>query len=112
MESFVERFAFTPPNSPMISNETIQFVNCRLIRKGMIVRDDLWVRKGKILNPEPVFYDEKIKADRILDCNNAIISPGFIDVQINGKKYKLLFYLSILEDYYLLIYFYSFIYKL
>ncbi|KFO65677.1 Putative N-acetylglucosamine-6-phosphate deacetylase, partial [Corvus brachyrhynchos] len=47
-------------------------------------REDLWVREGKILNPEKLFFDEKGSADVQLDCKDSIIAPGFIDVQING----------------------------
>ncbi|KFP31885.1 Putative N-acetylglucosamine-6-phosphate deacetylase, partial [Colius striatus] len=47
-------------------------------------RDDLWVRDGKILDPEKLFFDEKASADIQLDCKGCIIAPGFIDVQING----------------------------
>lgn len=52
---------------------------------GFIFREDLWVREGKILNPEKLFFDEKGFADIQLDCKDSIIAPGFIDVQINGK---------------------------
>lgn len=48
-------------------------------------REDLWVREGKILNPEKLFFDEEGFADRKVDCGNKIIAPGFIDVQLNGK---------------------------
>lgn len=48
-------------------------------------REDLWVREGKILDPEKLFFDEKGFADQRIDCKNKIIAPGFIDVQINGK---------------------------
>lgn len=47
-------------------------------------REDLWVREGKILNPEKLFFDEKGSADIQLDCKDSILAPGFIDVQING----------------------------
>lgn len=62
----------------------VQFVNCRILYKGAIIREDFWVRDGKILNPEKLFYDEKKKAHVQIDCKNLIISAGFIDVQING----------------------------
>ncbi|XP_066956276.1 N-acetylglucosamine-6-phosphate deacetylase [Macrobrachium rosenbergii] len=71
----------TGKNSP---GSTFQFVNCRLVRDGKIIKDDLWVRDGKIINPEPIFFDEKIRADVVIDCSDALICPGFIDVQING----------------------------
>uniref|UniRef100_H9G5G2 N-acetylglucosamine-6-phosphate deacetylase n=1 Tax=Anolis carolinensis TaxID=28377 RepID=H9G5G2_ANOCA len=46
--------------------------------------EDLWVRGGKILDPEKLFFDEKKPADVQLDCQGCIVAPGFIDVQING----------------------------
>lgn len=63
---------------------TYQFINCRLVRGGRIIKDDFWFRDGKILNPEPVFFEEKIRADVKVDCHDALICSGFIDVQVNG----------------------------
>lgn len=62
-----------------------QFRNCRLLRDSEIITDDLWVRDGKIIDPRIIFWEEQVKADVQIDCNNVIICPGFIDVQINGK---------------------------
>nr|CAG4651830.1 EOG090X06GX [Triops cancriformis] len=62
----------------------IQFRNCCILRNHQIIREDLWTRNGKIINPEPLFFDEKISADVQIDCHNALIAPGFIDLQING----------------------------
>ena len=62
-----------------------RFHNCRILRDHEIVRDDLWVRDARIVNPERVFFDERRSADVQIDCRDAIIAPGFIDVQINGK---------------------------
>ncbi|XP_033320809.2 N-acetylglucosamine-6-phosphate deacetylase isoform X1 [Megalopta genalis] len=61
-----------------------QFHNCRIVRNGKIWLEDLWVRDGKIVDPEKIFFDEKIKPDIRIDCDGAIISPGYIDLQING----------------------------
>lgn len=61
-----------------------QFRNCRVLRDHKIYRDDVWVRDGKVVNPEKVFFDERIAADVQVDCKDSIIAPGFIDVQING----------------------------
>lgn len=63
----------------------IQFRNCRLLRNHQLIVDDLWVRSGQIIDPEKVFFDEKKQADLQIDCHGAIIAPGFIDLQINGK---------------------------
>lgn len=61
-----------------------QFVNCRILRDHKLQREDLWVREGRILDPEKLFFDEKGFADEQVNCEGSIIAPGFIDVQING----------------------------
>lgn len=63
----------------------LQFKNCRILRNHKIYWDDLWVRDGKIVDPEKIFFDERKPADIQIDCQGNIIAPGFIDVQINGK---------------------------
>ena len=65
-------------------NLIIKLSNCRLVRDGTLIQDDLWIRNGTILDPEKIFFDEKRKSDLEIDCENLIISPGFIDVQLNG----------------------------
>ena len=77
----------------------LQFRNCHILRSHHIIKDDFWVCNGKILNPEKVFFDTKVTADIQIDCDNSIICPGFIDVQINGN-YSMFCLLSIL--YYLI----------
>ncbi|XP_043488722.1 N-acetylglucosamine-6-phosphate deacetylase [Polistes fuscatus] len=61
-----------------------QFYNCTILRDGKIIIEDLWVRDGKIINPEKIFYDEKVLPDCRIDCQGALIAPGYIDLQING----------------------------
>lgn len=65
-------------------SELTQFINCKILRNHKIIKEDLWVRDGKIINPEKIFFDEKIKASRTIDCKGLIIAPGFIELQING----------------------------
>ena len=48
------------------------------------MKEDLWVREGKIIDPEPLFFDEKVTWDEQVDCQGALIAPGLIDLQING----------------------------
>ncbi|XP_010863352.1 N-acetylglucosamine-6-phosphate deacetylase [Esox lucius] len=73
------------PSNKSVSDAPItQFVNCRILREHKLQREDLWVREGKILDPEKLFFDEKGSADQRVDCEGLIIAPGFIDVQING----------------------------
>jgi N-acetylglucosamine-6-phosphate deacetylase len=66
----------------------LQFRNCLIMRDHAIITEDFWVRDGKIVDPERVFFDEKISADIQIDCKGALIAPGFIDLQINGKECK------------------------
>lgn len=61
-----------------------RFSNCQILRAGEILKEDLWVRDGKFVDPEKIFYDEKIQPNQTIDCKGALISPGYIDVQING----------------------------
>lgn len=68
-----------------MSGSLIQFINCKILRDHVFQEEDLWVRNGKVVNPEKIFFDERIKADIRIDCNGAFIAPGFIDVQINGN---------------------------
>uniref|UniRef100_G3TV02 N-acetylglucosamine-6-phosphate deacetylase n=1 Tax=Loxodonta africana TaxID=9785 RepID=G3TV02_LOXAF len=62
----------------------LQFTNCRLLRGGTLLREDLWVREGRVLDPEKLFFDERRLADKQKDCGGCILAPGFIDVQINA----------------------------
>ena len=48
---------------------------------------DVWVREGKVIDPQRLFYVEKLAADRVVDCHGLIVAPGFIDIQINGERY-------------------------
>ena len=62
----------------------IQFTNCRIVRDNNLINDDLWIRNGMILDPEKIFFDEKQQSNLQIDCNNLIITAGFIETQING----------------------------
>ncbi|XP_053298554.1 N-acetylglucosamine-6-phosphate deacetylase isoform X1 [Pleuronectes platessa] len=73
------------PSNKSVSDAPItQFINCRILREHKLQREDLWVRGGRILDPEKLFFDEQGYADECVDCEGSIITPGFIDVQING----------------------------
>ncbi|XP_043196020.1 N-acetylglucosamine-6-phosphate deacetylase-like [Amphibalanus amphitrite] len=61
-----------------------QFKNCRILRDHELVREDLWVENGRIINPEELFYVQKRPPAFQVDCRGSIVAPGFIDVQING----------------------------
>lgn len=73
------------PSNKSVSDAPItQFRNCRILREHRLQWENLWVRQGRILNPEKLFFDEKGAADVKVDCHGRIIAPGFIDTQING----------------------------
>ena len=61
-----------------------RFRNCTLVRNHELVIDDLWTRHGKIIDPQEVFFNEKVQADIEYDCQGVLIAPGYIDLQING----------------------------
>lgn len=61
-----------------------RFRNCTLIRNHALIVDDLWVRDGKIINPEEIFFLEKRQADIEYNSRGVLIAPGYIDLQING----------------------------
>ena len=61
-----------------------KFCNCYVLRDHKIIKEDILVRDGKFLNPEPLFFDEKREADHVVDCQGLLIAPGLIDLQING----------------------------
>ncbi|KAF3818871.1 hypothetical protein GH733_012288 [Mirounga leonina] len=65
----------------------LQFTNCRILRGRALLREDLWVREGRIVDPEKLFFEERRVADEQRDCGGCILAPGFIDVQINGAAY-------------------------
>lgn len=61
-----------------------QFSNCFILRNHEILKEDLFIRHGKFLNPESLFYDERRQAELKIDCQGLLICPGLIDIQING----------------------------
>ena len=63
-----------------------QFRNCLILWDHQLIREDFWIRGGKIIDPEKLFYEEHKSADVVVECHGATIAPGFIDVQINGES--------------------------
>ena len=64
--------------------EVLKFSNCYILRDHKIIKEDVLVRNGKFLDPEPLFFDEQKKPDKVVDCNGLLLAPGLIDIQING----------------------------
>jgi N-acetylglucosamine-6-phosphate deacetylase len=59
---------------------TIQFTNCRLCKKGKLVSTPLTISPSGIILPNSPLPPDTLQ----VDVKNAIISPGFIELQING----------------------------
>ncbi|KAL1945205.1 hypothetical protein VTO73DRAFT_2056 [Trametes versicolor] len=69
------------------ANGLICFTNCLLpTEDGGLVQKDLWIdeRRGVILDSQRTFFLRKERPDRIIDLGGNILSPGLIDIQING----------------------------
>jgi N-acetylglucosamine-6-phosphate deacetylase len=64
------------------------FRDCKILKNHKFITEDLWVRDGKIINPEKVFFDEKQEPNVEIFCNGALISPGLLDIQINGEHHR------------------------
>lgn len=69
-----------------MKSDIIQFHNCFILRDGQIIKEDLWTCEGKIVDPEPIFFDKKDYADIKIDCQGLLIAPGYIDLQVNGSN--------------------------
>lgn len=81
----------SPPLSPSVPARrtpsfVTKFTNCLLVRGSSLVAEDLWVSSltGKIVRSQEVFYTQNVVPDETIDLHGRIISPGFIDVQMNG----------------------------
>ena len=48
------------------------------------MEEDVWRRGGKIIDPHALFFKDKKSPDKMVDCSNCIVAPGFMDIQING----------------------------
>ncbi|XKL64746.1 hypothetical protein PGB90_004832 [Kerria lacca] len=69
----------------MENSELIRFENCRILKHGQIVENDyLLVRNGKIEDYMKVYFDEGKEPDIKINCKGALLSPGLIDIQVNG----------------------------
>ncbi|KAI0785857.1 Metallo-dependent hydrolase [Abortiporus biennis] len=68
-------------------NGLICFTNCLLPHEdGSLVEKDLWIdeRRGVILDAQRTFFLRKERPAKIIDLGGNILSPGLMDIQING----------------------------
>ncbi|KAI0343492.1 Metallo-dependent hydrolase [Trametopsis cervina] len=69
------------------TNGLICFTNCLLpLEDGSLVEKDLWIdeRRGVILDSQKTFFKRRQRPDRVIDLGGNILSPGYLDIQING----------------------------
>ncbi|KAG9191629.1 N-acetylglucosamine-6-phosphate deacetylase [Alternaria panax] len=71
---------------PESSSGVIKFTNCLLVKGSALVNQDLWISSisGKILNGQEILYEYRTAPEQIVDLGGRILSPGFIDTQLNG----------------------------
>ncbi|TFK23162.1 Metallo-dependent hydrolase [Coprinopsis marcescibilis] len=68
-------------------NGLVCFTNCLLPQEdGSLIAKDLWIdeRTGLILDPNETFFGKKLRPGRTVDLSGDVLSPGFLDIQING----------------------------
>ena len=68
----------------MKDTSLIQFRNCRIFIDKKLVNRDLWVKDGKIIDAEKLFFEKNSTAGHFVDCGGRILAPGFIDLELNG----------------------------
>lgn len=72
--------------APLHETRITKFTNCFLVKNGTLAYEDLWVSSGsgKIIRSQEAFYNSHLVPDIVVDLGGRIISPGLIDVQLNG----------------------------
>ncbi|ORY61328.1 N-acetylglucosamine-6-phosphate deacetylase [Pseudomassariella vexata] len=73
----------TPKNG---GNGLTKFTNCRVLKGDKLVDEDLWVNSvtGKVVRSQAAFYDDLCLPDETINLGGRILSPGFIECQLNG----------------------------
>lgn len=77
----------SPKSTPRTGHNGItKFTNCRILKGDRLVEEDLWVNSvtGKIVRSQAAFYDDLNLPDQTVNLGGRIISPGFIECQLNG----------------------------
>lgn len=78
--------AQAPLPAPSAGGGITKFMNGRILKNGKLVNEDLWVNAatGKIVESQEAFYSRHVVPDNIVNLQGRILSPGLIDVQLNG----------------------------
>ncbi|ORY04896.1 putative N-acetylglucosamine-6-phosphate deacetylase [Basidiobolus meristosporus CBS 931.73] len=68
-----------------VQSKVLKIINGRIVRDGKIVVGEyLYVKDGKFIDGKSHFWEGRSTPDLVLDAKNAIIAPGYIDIQLNG----------------------------
>lgn len=71
-----------------MTTATLKLENVRVLRDGRLQQTYLWVVDGKIADPQARFWcapsQEQFAAHTVVDGRGCIVTPGFIDLQLNG----------------------------
>ncbi|TEB38469.1 carbohydrate esterase family 9 protein [Coprinellus micaceus] len=68
-------------------NSLVGFTNCLIVQEdGTSLQGDLWVDEasGLIVDAKRAFFQAKQRPGKMVDLGGNILSPGFLDIQING----------------------------
>ena len=61
---------------------------CRAFVGGALVEHDVWTLDGLVIDAKKRFYESTGPAGfgqpEVINCGGRIVSPGYIDIQING----------------------------
>jgi N-acetylglucosamine-6-phosphate deacetylase len=67
--------------------DLVSFTNCYLaLEDGSLHKQDLWIdsTRGIILDAQKTFFTKRLRPTIVIDLDGLILSPGLIDIQING----------------------------
>lgn len=69
-----------------MSSKVTKLTNGLLLKDDQLTPGDLWISSdsGKIISPQTAFYSAGQTPDTVIDLKGKIVSPGFIEVQLNG----------------------------
>lgn len=68
-----------------IEGKIVKIVNARVLLNHKLTENSyLWFKDSKIIDPQELFFQDHKEPDVVIDAENAIVAPGYLDIQING----------------------------
>ncbi|KAJ7502987.1 carbohydrate esterase family 9 protein [Mycena galericulata] len=86
MRVITNAIAGHPINRRLCPGATHARMSGTYLEDGGLIEKDLWIddHRGVILDSQLTFFQRRERPDRIIDLGGNILSPGLIDIQING----------------------------